>query len=63
MTAHWGVEDPAAVEGSDQVKRKAFEHAFRALDARIKIFTSLRLEQLDRLSLQRRLDEIGRGTS
>jgi arsenate reductase len=63
MTAHWGVEDPAAVQGADDVKRKAFDHAFRELDARIKIFTSLRLEQLDRLSLQRRIDEIGRGSS
>jgi arsenate reductase len=63
MTAHWGVEDPAAVEGTDAVKRKAFDHAFRELDARIKIFTSLRLEQLDRMSLQHRLDEIGRGSA
>jgi protein-tyrosine-phosphatase len=62
MTAHWGVEDPAAVEGSDDIRRKAFERAFRDLDGRIKIFTSLRLDQLDRLSLQRRLDEIGRGS-
>jgi hypothetical protein len=63
MTAHWGVEDPAAVEGTDEVKRKAFDHAFRELDARIKIFTSLRLEQLDRMSLQHRLDDIGRGSA
>jgi arsenate reductase len=63
MTAHWGVEDPAAVEGTDEVKRKAFDHAFRELDARIKIFTSLRLEQLDRMSLQHRLADIGRGSA
>jgi arsenate reductase len=60
MTAHWGVEDPAAAEGSDETKRRAFMRAFRELDARIKIFTSLRLEMLDRMSLQRQLDEIGR---
>src|ERR1700750_934722 len=36
MTAHWGVEDPAAVEGTEEAKRKAFDHAFRELDARIK---------------------------
>jgi arsenate reductase len=60
MTAHWGVEDPAAVEGTDEVKRHAFEQAFHALDARIKIFTSLRLEALDRLALKRELDAIGR---
>ena len=60
MTAHWGIPDPAAVEGSDEDKRRAFNRAFRELDARIKIFTSLRLEALDQLSLKRRLDEIGR---
>jgi arsenate reductase len=59
MTAHWGIHDPAAVEGSDEEKAKAFNTAFRELDARIKIFTSLRLESLDQLSLQRQLDAIG----
>jgi arsenate reductase len=59
MTAHWGIADPAAAEGSDEDQRRAFNTAFRELDARIKIFTSLRLEALDRLSLQRRLNEIG----
>jgi arsenate reductase len=59
MTAHWGVEDPAAVEGSDETKRRAFAKAFRELDARIKIFTSLRVDMLDRMSLQRELDAIG----
>jgi arsenate reductase len=60
MTAHWGIADPAAVEGSDEDKRRAFTRAFRELDARIKIFTSLRLELLDRLVLQRELDAIGK---
>ena len=60
MTAHWGIEDPAAVSGSDEVQRRAFYKAFRELDARIKIFTSLRLELLDQLALQRELDAIGR---
>jgi len=60
MTAHWGVADPAAVEGSDEQKRRAFQKAFQELDARIKIFTSLRLELLDRLALQRTLDDIGK---
>jgi protein-tyrosine-phosphatase len=63
MTAHWGVADPAAVEGSDEDKRRAFNRAFRELDARIKLFTNLRIEMLDRLSLKRRLDEIGRTTT
>jgi arsenate reductase len=60
MTARWGIEDPAAVDGSDEVKARAFQRAFQELDARIKIFTSLRLELLDRLALQRQLDSIGR---
>ena len=60
MTAHWGIEDPAALSGSDEEKRRAFNRAFRELDARIKIFTSLRLEALDQLSIQRQLDAIGK---
>ena len=60
MSAHWGIEDPAAVEGTDEVKRRAFNKAFLELDARIKIFTSLRLDMLDRMALQRQLDAIGR---
>lgn len=60
MTAHWGFEDPSAVSGSEEVQLRAFHQAFRELDARIKIFTSLRLEHLDRLALQRDLDAIGR---
>ena len=60
MTAHWGIEDPAAAEGAEDVQMRAFRKAFRELDARIKIFTSLRLELLDRLSLQKQLDAIGR---
>jgi len=59
MTAHWGLEDPASVEGSDEQKMRAFHKTFRELDARIKIFTSLRIEKLDRMSLQRELDAIG----
>jgi arsenate reductase (thioredoxin) len=59
MTAHWGIEDPAEVQGSDEEKLRAFRKAFRELDARIKIFTSLRIELLDRLALQKQLDAIG----
>jgi hypothetical protein len=55
----WGIHDPATVEGSKEEKEKAFNTAFRELDARIKILTSLRLESLDQLSLQRQLDAIG----
>jgi len=59
MTAHWGIEDPAAVEGPDDVKRRAFLKAFRDLDARIKIFVTLPLETPDRVALQRELRAIG----
>jgi protein-tyrosine-phosphatase len=59
MTAHWGVPDPAAVEGTEAVKRAAFADTCRMLTNRISIFTSLPLKSLDRMSLQKRLDEIG----
>jgi len=60
MTAHWGVEDPAAVEGSQAQKMLAFRDAFRALEHRIRIFLNLPLASLDRMRLQQELDEIGR---
>jgi protein-tyrosine-phosphatase len=63
MTAHWGLPDPAAVEGSDTEKWVAFRSAFQALDNRIKIFTSLPLASLDRIKLQERLDAIGKARS
>jgi protein-tyrosine-phosphatase len=59
MTAHWGVEDPTACEGTREVQLKMFRRVYLALDARIKIFSSLRVDGLDRLSLQRQLDQIG----
>jgi arsenate reductase (thioredoxin) len=60
MTAHWGVADPAAVEGSDTDKWLAFRQAFRELESRIKVFTSLPIKSLDRVKLQERLRDIGR---
>jgi arsenate reductase (thioredoxin) len=60
ITAHWGVEDPAAVEGSDEDKRKAFFHAYNRLHNRIQLFLSLPLAKLDRVALTQRLREIGR---
>jgi arsenate reductase len=60
MTAHWGVPDPAAVEGTDTEKWVAFRETFRLLDNRIKIFASLPLGSLDRIKLQERLDAIGK---
>jgi arsenate reductase (thioredoxin) len=59
MTAHWGIEDPAAVQGSDIEKERAFNTAFRYLKNRISIFTSLPLRRLDKLTLKARLREIG----
>jgi arsenate reductase (thioredoxin) len=61
MTAHWGIEDPAEVEGTDLQKEAAFVAAFRYLKNRIAIFTSLPLASIDRLSLGTRLRDIGRG--
>jgi arsenate reductase (thioredoxin) len=60
ITAHWGVEDPAAVDGSETDKWLAFRKAFRALESRIRIFTSLPVGTLDRVKLQERVDAIGR---
>ena len=59
MSAHWGIPDPAAAEGSEAQRRLAFRQAFAALERRIKIFTSLRVEALDRIALKARVDEIG----
>ena len=59
MTAHWGVPDPAAATGSEIAKRQAFREAFRQLENRIKLFASLPVASLDRLSLQRKLNDIG----
>jgi arsenate reductase len=60
MTAHWGVRDPAAVEGDEATRRRAFLVAYNELRNRILIFTSLPVDKLDRLALQKKLDDIGR---
>jgi arsenate reductase len=60
MTAHWGVEDPAAVEGTDAVKWAAFRTALRELESRINLFVSLPIATLDKMTLQSRLDAIGK---
>jgi arsenate reductase len=62
MTAHWGVPDPAAATGSEIAKRQAFREALRQLENRIKVFTALPLATIDRMSLKKRLDEIGKVT-
>jgi arsenate reductase len=59
QTAHWGIPDPAAAEGTEAERRLAFAEAFRQLNNRISIFVNLPLASLDRLSLQKRLDAIG----
>jgi len=63
MTAHWGVEDPAAVEGTDEEKLWAFQTVARHLENRIKIFTSLPLESIDKLSIKQEIDKIGKTKS
>jgi protein-tyrosine-phosphatase len=60
MSAHWGVPDPAAVEGTDAVIGEAFAEAFRMLQNRITIFCALPISGLDRLTLQKKIDDIGR---
>lgn len=60
MTAHWGLPDPSAVAGSEAEKRAAFTETHRMLHQRISIFVNLPLESLDRLTLQQRLDDMGR---
>ncbi|HEX7964903.1 MAG TPA: arsenate reductase ArsC [Gammaproteobacteria bacterium] len=59
MTAHWGLPDPAAVQGSDEDKRKAFRDTLLALRRRIEVFTSLPLDKLDRMAIQKHITEIG----
>lgn len=60
ITAHWGVPDPVAAEGTELERLGAFREAFRQLENRIRIFCSLRLEALSRLALQREVERIGR---
>ncbi len=59
MTAHWGVPDPAAVEGTPEQIEKAFRDAFMILDRRINLFLCLPLESLDKLAIKKEIDRIG----
>lgn len=59
MSAHWGIPDPAAATGTEAERMKAFRQAFNTLKRRIELFASLPLASLDRMSLKRRMDEIG----
>ena len=60
ITAHWGIEDPAAVEGTDIEKEAAFAAAFKYLRNRITVFTSLPLKSIDAMALDKKLRDIGR---
>ena len=60
LTAHWGISDPAAVEGTEIEKSFAFRQAFKALETRIRLFLSLPMGSIDRMRLQERMDAIGR---
>lgn len=60
MTAHWGVEDPAAVEGTDEVKLDAFRKVSHYLENRIKLFVSLPLNTLDDMKIKEKIDAIGK---
>ena len=60
MTAHWGIQDPAAVEGTEEERRKAFLKAYTELYRRISLFTCLPIDTLGDLALKEKLDEIGR---
>ena len=59
MTAHWGIPDPAAVEGTEEEKRKAFADALFVMKRRIDLFASLPIEKLNKLTIQEQLGEIG----
>ena len=60
MTAHWGIPDPAAVDGSEAEQRRAFIDAYAVLRRRIELLASLPIDKLDRLALSKRVEEIGR---
>ena len=59
VTAHLGVPDPAAVEGSEAEKIRAFRYAYQVLETRIKLLTTFSLETLDRLAIKQKVGEIG----
>jgi arsenate reductase len=61
MTAHWGIPDPAAVDGTEEEKRRAFSDALSAMKRRIDLLASLPIEKLNKLALQDQLRDIGRG--
>ena len=63
ISAHWGFEDPAAVEGTDEEKRASFKKIFHQIRNRVGIFSNLPLTNLDRMSIKREMDSIGHATA
>lgn len=63
MTAHWGIADPAAVEGTDAKRALAFRTALKGLETRIKLLASLPIDSLDRTTVQSKRREIGKNTT
>lgn len=63
VTAHWGIPDPAAVEGTELEKKFAFSQAYKAMDRRIKLFLSLPMTSIDQLRLKERMDAIGKSST
>jgi len=60
MTAHWGISDPAAVQGTPQEIARAFRDAFAVLDRRIGLFLALPLATLEQMAIQREIEQVGR---
>ena len=63
ITAHWGVPDPAAVEGTPVERGQAFRDAYRQLESRIKLFVALPIDKLDRMAVKREVEQIGHANS
>jgi arsenate reductase len=60
VTAHWGVPDPAAIDGTEADQRRAFREAYVVLENRVKLFAALPIEKLGRMAIKRNVDDIGR---
>lgn len=60
ITAHWGFEDPASLEGTDDEKRQAFKKVFNFITNRVRLFANLPLSELDRLAIKLEMDVIGK---
>lgn len=63
VTAHWGIPDPAAVEGTELEKQSAFSQAYKSMDRRIKLLLSLPLASIDQLRIKERMNEIGQSST